>query len=94
VKLLARVQKLDLQEARAAAAAGPLDVQAQFDVADLDIAGGHVDDAFSRLLDLFEKLPAGERAPVRERLVELFGLIGAADPRVAAARTRLTSLLF
>ncbi|MBO9625619.1 MAG: tetratricopeptide repeat protein [Microbacterium sp.] len=94
VRLLHRVQSLDLQEARAAAAAGPLDVQAQFDVADLDLAGGHVDDAFGRLLDLFEKLPAAERTPVRERLVELFGLIGAADPRVAAARNRLTSLLF
>jgi len=94
VRLLDRVQALDLQAARAAAAAAPLDVQAQFDVADLDLAGGHVDDAFGRLLDLFAQLPAAERTPVRERLVELFGLIGAADPRVAAARNRLTSLLF
>jgi len=94
VRLLDRVQSLDLQDARAAAAAAPLDVQAQFDVADLDLAGGHVDDAFGRLLDLFAQLPSDERAPVRERLVELFGLIGAADPRVAAARNRLTSLLF
>ncbi len=94
VRLLHRVQSLDLQQARAAAAAAPLDPQAQFDVADLDLAGGHVDDAFGRLLDLFEKLPAADRTPVRERLVELFGLIGAADPRVAAARNRLTSLLF
>lgn len=94
VRLLDRVQALDLQAARAAAAAAPLDVQAQFDVADLDLAGGHVEDAFDRLLDLFAQLPADERTPVRERLVELFGLIGAADPRVAAARNRLTSLLF
>jgi putative thioredoxin len=94
VRLLDRVQSLDLQVARAAAAAGPLDVQAQFDVADLDLAGGHVDDAFGRLLDLFAPLPAADRAPVRERLVELFALIGAADPRVGAARNRLTSLLF
>jgi len=94
VRLLDRVQSLDLQAARAAAAAGPLDVQAQFDVADLDLAGGHIDDAFGRLLDLFEKLPSDERTAVRERLVELFGLIGAADPRVGAARNRLTSLLF
>ncbi|MFK4760815.1 tetratricopeptide repeat protein [Microbacterium sp. ZW T5_45] len=94
VRLLDRVQSLDLQAARAAAAAAPLDVQAQFDVADLDLAGGHVDDAFGRLLDLFAQLPSDERAPVRERLVELFGLIGVADPRVAAARNRLTSLLF
>ncbi|MCK2027286.1 tetratricopeptide repeat protein [Microbacterium sp. SSW1-47] len=94
VRLLHRVQGLDLQEARAAAAAGPLDVQAQFDVADLDLAGGHVDDAFARLLDLFAQLPSDQRAPVRERLVELFGLIGPADPRVVAARNRLSSLLF
>lgn len=94
VRLLDRVQNLDLQEARAAAAAGPLDVQAQFDVADLDLAGGHVDDAFGRLLDLFAQLPSEERAPVRERLVDLFGLIGASDPRVISARNRLSSLLF
>ncbi len=94
VRLLDRVQKLDLQDARAAAAAGPFDVQAQFDVADLDLAGGHVDDAFGRLLDLFAQLPSDERTPVRERLLELFGLIGVADPRVISARNRLSSLLF
>lgn len=94
VRLLDRVQRLDLQEARAAAAAGPLDIQAQFDVADLDLAGGHVDDAFGRLLDLFAQLPSDERTPVRERLLELFGLIGVSDPRVISARNRLSSLLF
>ncbi|SFS06327.1 putative thioredoxin [Microbacterium sp. cf046] len=94
VKLLDRVQGLDLQEARAAAAAAPLDVDAQFAVADMDLAGGHVDDAFARLLDLFGALPSDERGPVRERLLELFGLIGDTDPRVISARGRLASLLF
>lgn len=94
VRLLDRVQGLDLQKARAAAAQDPLDVQAQFDIADLDLAGGHVDDAFGRLLDLFAQLPSDQRTPVRERLVELFGLIGASDPRVISARNRLSSLLF
>ncbi|MFB8190460.1 tetratricopeptide repeat protein [Microbacterium sp. NPDC055988] len=94
VRLLDRVQGLDLQTARAAAAEGPLDVQAQFDVADLDLAGGHVEDAFARLLDLFAQLPSDQRTPVRERLIELFGLIGTGDPRVVAARNRLSSLLF
>lgn len=94
VRLLDRVQGLDLQAARAAAAAAPQDVDAQFAVADLDIAGGHVEDAFARLLDLFAALGPDERTPVRERLVELFGLIGADDPRVISARTRLSSLLF
>lgn len=94
VKLLDRIQGLDLQDARAAAAAGPLDLQAQFAVADLDLAGGHVEDAFARLLDLFAALTPDERAPVRERLLELFALIGDVDPRVLRARGRLSSLLF
>ena len=94
VKLLDRVQNLDLHESRARAAAEPFDIDAQFAVADLDLAGGHVEDAFARLLDLFAVLPSDERAPVRERLLELFGLIGDADPRVVRARGRLASLLF
>lgn len=94
VRLLDRVQGLDLQKSREEAAAAPHDVPAQLRVADLDVAGGHIDDAFSRLLDLFAALPAEARTPVRERLVEYFDLVGASDPRVASARTRLASLLF
>ena len=94
VRLLSRVSGLDIESARTAAAASPTDIAAQFAVADLDISGGHVDDAFGRLLDLFAALPDDERAPVRERLLELFGLIGDPDPRVIRARGRLASLLF
>lgn len=94
VKLLDRVQNADLEAVRAAAAAAPTDVDAQLAVADLDLAGGHVEDAFGRLLDLFAQLSDDERAPVRERLLELFALVGDADPRVAEARSRLASLLF
>ncbi|WP_438352772.1 tetratricopeptide repeat protein [Microbacterium sp. CJ88] len=94
VRLLDRVQGLDLQAVRDAAAAAPRDREAQFAAADLDLSGGHVDDAFSRLLDLFSITPADERRPVRERLLELFGLVGDADPRVLTARGRLASLLF
>ncbi|MGV9768245.1 tetratricopeptide repeat protein [Microbacterium sp. NPDC003461] len=94
VRLLARVQDLDPAAVRAAAADGPHDVDAQLAVADLDLAGGHVDDAFERLLDLFAALPSDQRKPVQERLVELFGVVGTTDPRVVRARGRLTSLLF
>lgn len=94
VRLLDRVQGLDLQRAREDAAQAPHDVNAQFRVADLDLAGGHVEDAFDRLLDLFAAVEADEKTSVRARLVELFELIGAADPRVVSARTRLASLLF
>ena len=94
VTLILRVQGADLQAARAAAAEAPTDIDAQFLVADLDVSGGHVADAFDRLLDLFAQTAGDERTRVRERLVELFGLVGDADPRVGAARTRLASLLF
>ena len=79
---------------RERAAAEPLNVAAQLDAADLDLAGGHVDDAFARILDLFAALPGDERTPVRERLLELFGVVGDTDPRVVRARGRLSSLLF
>ena len=94
VKLLDRVQGLELQQARDAAAADPIGIDAQFAVADLDMAGGHVEDAFGRLLDLFSVLPGDERGPVRARLLELFALVGDGDPRVLRARGRLASLLF
>jgi len=94
VRLLDRVQGADLQAARDAAAAEPTGLDAQFLVADLDVVGGHVDDAFGRLLDLFQALSADDRAPVRERLLELFGLVGDDDARVIRARARLASLLF
>jgi len=94
VRLLFRTQGLDLSEARAAAAAAPTDIAAQFAVADLDVAGGHVADAFERLLDLFAAAPPEEQGRVRERLVELFGLVGDADARVVTARKRLAALLF
>ncbi len=94
VRLLHRVQDVDLQEARAAAAAAPHDIDAQFTVADLDVSGGHIEDAFERLLDLFAGLGPDQRPAVRERLLELFGLVGDADPRVIRARARLSNLLF
>ena len=94
VRLLDRVQGLELQAARAAAAAAPLDVDAQFAVADLDLAGGHVDDAFDRLLELFAASGDDVRPAIKSRLLELFGLVGDADPRTLSARRKFANLLF
>ena len=94
VRLLDRVQSLDLQEARTAAAAAPTDPQAQFAVADLDLSGGHVDDAFDRLLELFAASGDDVRPAVKERLLELFGVVGDADPRTLRARRAFANLLF
>ncbi|WP_286311586.1 tetratricopeptide repeat protein [Agromyces mangrovi Wang et al. 2018] len=94
VSLLARLQGRGIDEIRQAAASAPDDVDAQLAVADLDCSGGHVDDAFDRLLTLFAKLAPADRDPVRARLLELFEVVGIDDPRVGAARRRLASLLY
>lgn len=94
VSLLHRLQGATADELRAAAAAAPADVEAQLGVADLDVSGGHLTDAFDRLLELFPRLDQPGRDRVRERLLEYFEIAGAEDPRVVAARRRLTNLLF
>jgi putative thioredoxin len=92
--LLGRLQGKTLDSIRNAAAASPDDLDAQLDVADLDLSGGHVDDAFDRLLTLFPTLDPERKRVVRERLVELFEVVGVDDPRVITARRRLTNLLY
>lgn len=92
--LLGRLHGKTLDEIRNAAAVAPQDLDAQLAVADLDLSGGHVDDAFDRLLTLFPELDADGKKLVRERLVELFEVVGTDDPRVAVARRRLTTLLY
>lgn len=92
--LLGRLQGKTLEGVRNAAAAAPDDLGAQLDVADLDLSGGHIDDAFDRLLTVFPKLDADGKLLVRERLLELFEVVGTDEPRVMAARRRLTNLLY
>lgn len=95
VRLLERLSKVDAVQARAAAAQRPDDIVAALVVADLDVSGGHVEDSFNRLLDLFAKQHEDQaRTEIRERLLELFEVVGSGDPRVAAARGRLANLLY
>lgn len=93
-ELLRRVQDADQQAVRAAAAGDPADVPAQLAAADLDLVGGHVEDAFSRLVDTVRRTAGDDRDAVRVRLLELFEVIGPDDPRVIAARTALARVLF
>lgn len=93
-RLLDRTADADLTAAREAAAQNPDDLDAQMLVADLDLSGGHVDDAFGRLIDLVRRTAGDERERVRGRLVEMFTIVGSDDPRVAQARRKLASALF
>ena len=92
-KLLQRTQGVDLNTARAAAAANPDDVDAQTMVADLDMLGGHVEDAFIRLIELVRRTSGDDRNKAREHLIGLFGAVGNDDPRVLKGRQSLASAL-
>ena len=92
--VLQRTRGVDLQQAREAAAARPDDVAAQTLVADLDLLGGHVDDAFGRLVELVRRTSGDDRDAAREHLLALFGAVGNDDPRVLRGRQALASALF
>lgn len=77
-----------------AAARDPANVDAGLAVADRDLFGGHVEDAFARLVDLVRVTFGDDRARVRTRLLELFEIVGSDDPRVASARVKLANALF
>jgi putative thioredoxin len=94
VSLLHRLTGKTAAEIRTAAGDAPTDISAQLAVADLDVSGGHLEDAFGRLLDLFSTLDDEGKGTVRARLLEYFEIAGAEDPRVGAARRRLTGLLY
>lgn len=93
-RLLQRTSTADPARARAAAEESPDDVDAQMLVADLDLLDGRVDEAFSRLIDLVQRLGGDERDTARRHLLELFTVVGDDDPDVSKARQRLASALF
>lgn len=93
-ELLQRVQGLDPQQVRRDAAEKQGDAAAQLAAADLDLVGGHVEDAFGRLIETVRRTAGDDRESVRLRLLELFEVIGPDDPRVSAARRALARALF
>jgi putative thioredoxin len=96
---LARVQLVQRTrdvpaEIRTRAAEDPTDIEAQMLVADVDLVGGHVDDAFDRLIRTVQATKGDERNRVRLHLLELFDVVGPDDDRVAKARQRLMTALY
>ncbi|WP_277454827.1 tetratricopeptide repeat protein [Janibacter sp. DB-40] len=94
VALMKRTRDVDLHAARAAAAENPKDVDAALVVADMDVLGGHVEDAFVRLIDLVRVTAGDERERVKNHLLDLFAVVGNQDERVRKGRTTLMSALF
>lgn len=94
VALLRRVYDADPVTVRQNAAATPTDVAAQCLAADLDVAGGAVEEGFARLIETVRMTGGAERDAAREHLLGLFLVAGPNDPRVAAARRALAGALF
>ncbi|MEV6281144.1 tetratricopeptide repeat protein [Kribbella sp. NPDC051770] len=81
-------------EVRTRAAENAGDIEAQMLVADVDLMGGHVEDAFARLIRTIQSTAGDERNTVRLHLLELFEVVGGDDERVVRARKQLMTALF
>ena len=91
--LLGRNANTNVEGVRKAAGDNPSDASAQLAVADVDMIDGHIEDAFSRLLDFL----AGHRDSadvIKERMLEYFAMLPAGDERLNRARRRLAILLY
>jgi putative thioredoxin len=94
VNLIRRVSSYNQGKARREAAAHPGDVDAQIQVADIDMAQGHADEAFDRLLGVVRRTSGEDKNKARVHLIGLFEILPPRDPRVTKARATLSSLLF
>ena len=93
-KVLLRTDGIDAAATRAAAEAGPDDIEAQILAADVDLVEGKVDEAFERLVELVRLTSDDDRNQAREHLLGLFAAVGNDDPRVLKGRQALANALF
>lgn len=94
VGLMQRTHDADAQQVRTNAAEHPHDLDAQLAVADLDVLGGHVKDAFDRLVQFIGRSAGDDKESARLHLLELYSVVGDQDERVTASRRKLASALF
>ena len=94
VDLIRRVNSYDRAKVLRAAQENPDDPDAQLKAADVELATGQVEAAFDRLLGVFQHSAGEDRNKIRLHLLNLFEVLPPRDPRVAKARSKLSSLLF
>jgi putative thioredoxin len=94
VQLLARTHEVDAAKVMEDAIKNPDDIELQIKCADVEVMSGYLEPAFERLLRLMTVLHGDEQKVVKDRLLELFGLVDPADPRVIKARAQLANALF
>ena len=95
VELLDRTRDVDLRAARDRGAGRPDDVDAQLAVADVDVLGGQVEDAFGRLVDLLRATCRATTGSVSACASSTCSRSSARDdPRVVAARRAMANALY
>jgi putative thioredoxin len=94
LELLQRTEGADEAAVRQRASDAPDDVDAQAAVADLDMVRGRVEEAIGRLVETVRRTSGADRETARQRLLALFEVLDADDPRLAAGRRALANALF
>lgn len=94
VDLMRRVNSYDPAKVRRAADERPDDAEAQASMADMELASGQIEAAFDRMLSVIGRTAGADKDKARLHLLNLFEIMPPRDPRVAKARTKLSSLLF
>lgn len=94
VELARRIQGADPARILSDAEGAPDDPEKQSLAADLEMAQGRFEAAFDRLIGVVKRTRGDERDAARKHLLGLFEMLPPGDPRVTAARRKLTSALF
>lgn len=94
VQLLTRIKGLDPNSILVEAASAPNDLNKQIQAADIEIANGKNQEAFSRLIKAVKILDGDDQKKAREHLLTLFSLVDPSDSELIKARQALASALF
>lgn len=92
VNLMLRVEGLDPELTLKSAKSD--DLTSQLMCADIEIATGNNEAAFTRLLNVIRSFSGDEKEKAKLHLIQLFNLVNPSDPSLLKARNELASLLF
>ena len=92
VDLMLRVDGLDPELTLKSAKSD--DLTSQLMCADIEIATGNNEAAFTRLLNVIRSFSGDEKDKAKLHLIQLFNLVNPSDPSLLKARNELASLLF
>ena len=93
VGLARRLTAVDQADLQRRVQAGDTSRETRYEVADLLVASGDVENGLAGLIDLVKMSSGDEREEARQRLLELFDMLGE-HPAVGPARRALANALF